>query len=75
MPSSRFDSDYLTLKIGLSSEHPSVVRYINLINSFPEGSARRLEIEANLLDLVGKLAANLAAEVRGRGDLTLYDND
>jgi hypothetical protein len=75
MPLSSFESDYLTLKVGASSEHPSVARFIDLINSFPEGSARRLEIEARLLDLVSKLAASLAEEVRARGDLTLYDHD
>ena len=75
MPSSGFSTDYLSLVLTISSTEPVVVKMVNLLNEFPEGSARRFEMEAVFLDLLADHARSLAELVREQNKVTLYDED
>lgn len=75
MPSSTFTSDYLTTVVSIQAVSEPVDRYVRLINEFPEGSARRLDMEANLLSMLSEYVSFLASDVRKRGAVTLYDLD
>jgi len=75
MPSLGFESDYLNIKVSASTENEQIALLLEYINSYPEGSAYRLEMEARLWELVARYAHQLSEQVRATGRLTLYDND
>lgn len=74
-PSSRFESDYLNIQVAVISANKRVQGLIELIQSFPEGSARRLEIESALFALISHYTLALARHVREKGLVTLYDDE
>lgn len=73
MPSSEFSSDYLAVQLSASSEAQVVRELFDLINEFPEGSARRMELEAEFLLTLSKHVRTLADRVRKSNKVTLYD--
>lgn len=75
MRSSEFESDYLHVKIQVETQVESVTRLFGLINEYPEGSAKRLEIEAEFLRNLSNYVAKLATHVRTSGKVTLYDDE
>ena len=75
MPSSQFSSDYLTLVLTATTENETLARMFNLFNEFPEGSARRLELEADFLENLASHIRKLATLIRENNKVTLYDKD
>ena len=75
MPSSEFRSDYLISTVSMSTDNETLAKTLDFINEFPEGSARRLEMEAHIFRFLADYVDSLAVAVRNTGRLTLHDSD
>lgn len=74
MPSSEFSSNYLNLTITVETDTEVLVDLCDFINEYPEGSARRMEIESAFFKHLANYVEYLASTVRAHGKVTLYED-
>lgn len=75
MLSSSLKSDFLVAVVSIESSGENLNKIIDFINEFPEGSARRLEMEAEIFRFLAEHSERLASIVRETGRLTVHDTD